>query len=114
MTIKEIQRVLDATLFYGKDEHLNQEASTVFASDMMSDVLAFGDEHTILVTGLCNPQVVRTAEIMDICCIIQVNGKLPNHSIYDLSKEREIVVLCTKHTMFTACGLLYEMGLRGN
>lgn len=114
MTIKQIMKALDATLFYGNDEHLDKEAATVFASDMMSDVLAFADEHTVLITGLCNPQVVRTAEMMDICCIIMVSGKFPNRSIYDLSKEKEIIVLCTPHTMFTTCGILYEKGLRGN
>jgi hypothetical protein len=52
--------------------------------------------------------------MMDICCIIMVSGKFPNRSIYDLSKEKEIIVLCTPHTMFTTCGILYEKGLRGN
>lgn len=113
MTIKEIKNTLDATLFYGKDEHLEQQAASVFASDMMSDVLAFASEHTVLITGLCNPQVVRTAEMMDICCIIMVSGKLPDQNIYSLSKEKEIVVLCTQLPMFTVCGVLYEKGLRG-
>ncbi len=112
MTIRKIQELLDADVLLG-NELLDKNADFVFSSDMMSDVLAFADEQSILITGLCNPQVVRTAEMLDIICIIFVRGKLPDAHTLEMAKERKIVVLGTSHKMFTTCGILYENGLRG-
>lgn len=112
MTIKEIQALLDADILYG-GELLEKDASFVFSSDMMSDVLAYAEEHSILITGLCNPQVVRTAEMLDIVCIIFVRGKKPDEHILQLAKEKEIAILATTHHMFTTCGILYANGLLG-
>ena len=61
MTIKEMQKVLDARFLYG-EELADLDAQYVFSADMMSDVLAFCGKCSVLITGLCNPQVVRTAE----------------------------------------------------
>ncbi len=113
MTLHEIKQLLNAEVLCGND-CLEREAGGVFSSDMMSDVLAFGEGHSILVTGLCNPQVVRTAEMMDIYCVIFASEKQPNLQIIKLAEEKEIVVLTTNLPIFTTCGLLYESGLRGN
>ncbi|MDD3140495.1 MAG: DRTGG domain-containing protein [Lachnospiraceae bacterium] len=112
MTINEIKVILDATVLYGEDL-LNRDATFVFSSDMMSDVLAFARDQSVLITGLCNPQVVRTAEMLDIVCIIFVRGKRPNEQILQLAKEKKIAVLGTTHHMFTTCGILYNNGLLG-
>lgn len=112
MTIKEMQKLLDAEVLFG-DELQDLEASSVFSSDMMSDVLAYADECSILITGLCNPQVVRTAEMLDIACIIFVRGKMPDANIIALAQGKGMAILATKHYMFTTCGILYEHGLRG-
>ena len=82
-------------------------------SDMMSDVLAFVKDQSVLITGLCNPQVIRTAEMMDIICICFVRGKQPDEAMIALAREKGIVLLTTTLRMFTACGMLYESGLRG-
>ena len=106
MTIREMQKVLDAKFLYGEElEDLDVEF--VFSADMMSDVLAYGSKCSVLITGLCNPQVVRTAEMLDIVCIIFVRGKMPDENMLALA------VLATDHYMFTTCGMLYEHGLRG-
>lgn len=112
MTINEMKILIDATVLYG-DALLNRDASFVFSSDMMSDVLAFAKDQSVLITGLCNPQVVRTAEMLDIVCIIFVRGKCPSEQILALAKEKKIAVLGTKHHMFTTCGILYNNGLLG-
>ena len=80
---------------------------------MMSDVLAFVKEQAVMLTGLVNPQVVRTAEMMDMKCIVFVRGKRPDMSMIELAQERDIVLVCTKMEMFSSCGKLYEKGLRG-
>ena len=70
-------------------------------------------DQAVLVTGLNNPQVVRTADMMDMICIVFVRGKKPDGAILQLAVDRGIAVLATKLPMFAACGLLYEKGLRG-
>ena len=77
------------------------------------DVLAFVKDQPVLLTGLCNPQVIRTAEMMDIMCLVFVRGKRPDEKMIELARERGICLLATPHTMFTACGILYKAGLVG-
>lgn len=112
MTVRDVKEILGAQVISGK-EFLDREAHTGCGSDMMSDVLAFVKEQCVLLTGLCNLQVVRTAEMMDVVCIVFVRGKRPDESMIELANEREIPLLCTGHRMFSACGLLYQNGLRG-
>ena len=106
MTIKGVAEILECDVF-SCEENLENEVRTVCGSDMMSDVLAFSKDRAVLLTGLLNPQVVRTAEMMDIICIVFVRGKTPNDGIIDLAKEKGIVILSTKERMFEACGRLY-------
>lgn len=112
MTIKDVMEILKARVICG-EEYLEREVHTACGADMMSDVLAFVKDQSVLLTGLCNPQVIRTAEMMDIVCIVFVRGKIPDEHMITLANEREIPLLCTGHRMFTTCGMLYEEGLRG-
>jgi predicted transcriptional regulator len=111
MTIREIKELLDAEVCCC--ENPDVDILSACGSDMMSDVLAYVKEQAVLLSGLVNPQVVRTAEMMDMQCIVFVRGKKPDESIIELAKDREIVLLSTGYPMFTACGMLYEKGLRG-
>ena len=112
MKISEIQTILSADLICG-EEFIENEVHTACGSDMMSDVLAYVKEQAVLLSGLVNPQVVRTAEMMDMKCIVFVRGKQPDEDMIELAVERDIVLLGTKLEMFTACGLLYKNGLKG-
>ena len=112
MTVKEIIDILDGRIIYGEDL-LDREVFTACGSDMMSDVLAYVKEQAVLLSGLVNPQVVRTAEMMDMQCIVFVRGKRPDDSIIGLARDRDIVLLSTQYPMFASCGMLYEKGLRG-
>ena len=112
MTVKDVQDVLGARVLVGED-HLDREVRSACGSDMMSDVLAFSKDHSVLLTGLCNPQVIRTAEMLDIVCIIFVRGKKPDETILKRADERDLIVLETGHRMFSACGMLYQAGLHG-
>ena len=107
MTVKDVREILGARVLTG-EEYLDREVRSACGSDMMSDVLAFSKDHSILLTGLCNPQVIRTAEMLDIVSIIFVRGKKPDDSILEMAKERDLIVLATGHRMFSACGMLYE------
>lgn len=112
MIVNEVVEALKARYITG-EELKDREVHAACGSDMMSDVLAFMKDQAVLLTGLCNPQVIRTAEMMDIVCIVFVRGKTPDPIMIEMAKEREIVLLSTGHRMFSACGLLYEKGLRG-
>lgn len=112
MKVNEIKEILNAEIICGED-FLDKEVFAACGSDMMSDVLAYVKEQAVLLSGLVNPQVVRTAEMMDMHCIVFVRGKQPDQGIVDLARDRDIVLLSTKQTMFESCGLLYENGLRG-
>ncbi len=112
MKVRELVEILDGRVVYGED-FLDRDVYTACGSDMMSDVLAFVKEQAVMLTGLVNPQVVRTAEMMDMKCIVFVRGKKPDIAMIDLAQEREIPLIGTELEMFTACGKLYEAGLRG-
>ena len=112
MKISEIKSILNAELICG-EEFIENEVFTACGSDMMSDVLAYVKEQAVLLSGLVNPQVVRTAEMMDMKCIVFVRGKRPDMDMIELAEQRDIVLLGTRLEMFTACGLLYKNGLKG-
>ncbi|MEF9969186.1 MAG: DRTGG domain-containing protein [Ruthenibacterium sp.] len=112
MTIKQIMDALDAQLLTVHAD-LEREVHAACGSDMMSDVLAYVKDQAVLVTGLNNPQVVRTADMMDIVCIVFVRGKNPDEMLIKMAEEREIAVLATTKPMFVTCGILYQNGLHG-
>ena len=112
MKVYEIKEILDAEVICG-EEFMDRDVYTACGSDMMSDVLAYVKEQAVLLSGLVNPQVVRTAEMMDMQCIVFVRGKKPDDGIIELARERDIVLMTTKQPMFASCGMLYEKGLRG-
>lgn len=89
----------------------DREYNYAFASDLMSDVLALADNTTVLITGLNNPQVIRTAEMLDISLIILVRGKKPSEETLAIANETNITILTTDLIMFETCGKLYESGL---
>ena len=112
MRLSQVRDILGAEVLCGEDK-LELEVLSACGSDFMSDVLAYVKNQALLLTGMVNPQVVRTAEMMDMKCIIFVRGKTPGEDILDLAREREIVVMRSGMRMFIACGLLYSRGLAG-
>ena len=109
MKICEIIKVLDAEILSGND--MDMEILSACGSDLMSDVMAYVKENVLLLTGLVSPQVIRTAEMMDIKAVVFVRGKNPGKAVLDLAAETGMIVLSTKNPMFLACGKLYNAGL---
>ena len=110
MKIKEIATLVSAVIAAGQSAE-NEDCIKIFASDLMSDVLAFAKDEDILISGLCNPQVVRTAALLDMRCIILVRGKVPTDEILGLCNKKEIAILTTELGMHEVCGILYAHGL---
>ena len=112
MKIVTIKELLDAKVLCG-EENLGKHVYSAFGCDLMSDVLAYVNDQAVLITGLVNPQVIRTALMMDMVCILFVRSKLPSEEMLDLARESGIVVLSTDKTLYTASGILYSNGLIG-
>ncbi|MBE6022757.1 MAG: hypothetical protein E7231_05935 [Cellulosilyticum sp.] len=112
MELIKIQTLLNAQVWAG-EENLESEVYSACGCDLMSDVLAFAKEKIVLLTGLINLQVIRTAEMLDIKAIVFVRGKQPTQDMIDLANERGIVLLSTLMPLYPACGILYEAGLQG-
>lgn len=112
MTINDIKNHLDAQVLCG-EEYLDKEVFSACGSDMMSDVLAYVKDQAVLLTGLMNAQVIRTAEMMDMICVVFIRNKKPSEEIIELARESGIAVLSSSKRMYEACGILYSCGLRG-
>ena len=113
MKISTIKDLLEADVICF-EEGLSRHVYSACGSDMMSDVLAYVKDQAVLITGLLNAQVVRTAEMMDMNCIVFVRSKMPTAEIIALAEDSGIVVLSTNKRMYEACGILYSNGLVGN
>ena len=111
MTIAEAVKLLDGQFFCG-EENAEMEVVSACGADLMSDVMAFVKDRVLLLTGLVNPQVIRTAELLDIRSILFVRGKVPGRDMIEMAEQSEIILAGTKLPMFLSCGKLYEAGLR--
>ena len=110
MKIKDIQHLLDAKLLCHGD-NLDKEVTSAFGCDLMSDVLAYVKDQSVLLTGLVNPQVIRTAVMLDMVCVVFVRSKTPTEEILALAEESGIVVMSTTKTLYESSGILYSNGL---
>ena len=110
MKLREIAALLQASVL-SAEEMLDTEVQNAFCCDMMSDVLAFATNQSVLITGLLNPQVVRTAMMLDMHCIVFINGKEPTPEIVSLADANDIVIMVTQESMFRAAGRLFDTGL---
>lgn len=111
MKLKEIAQIVEGKILT-KTVDLEREVFTACGSDMMSDVLAFVKHQSVLLTGLNNPQAIRTAQMMDMLCVVFVRGKVPSEQIIEMGEQNNIAIISTDKTMFVACGLLYMNGLK--
>ena len=110
MKLIDIVEILGLEAIIAGDDQL--EIMTACGADLMSDVLAFTQEKSLLLTGLTNPQVVRTAEMIDIKVIIFVRGKRPLAATVELAREKGISLYLSARSMFACCGILYQNGLQ--
>lgn len=113
MKLREIIPLIDGRLI-SKKANLDVDVDYGAAADLMSDVLAFAKTNAVILTGLTNSQVIRTAEMADAAAVVFVRGKLPAEETIKLAEEKGILLIACKYTMFEACGKLYERGLRGS
>ena len=113
MKISTLKELLDAEVICC-EENVGKHVYSACGCDLMSDVLAYVKDQAVLLTGLVNSQVIRTAVMMDMLCIVFVRSKEPTKEMIELAKESGIVILTTDKRLYEACGLLYSNGLVGN
>ncbi len=113
MKISTMQNLLEAKVLCC-EENVDKTVYSACGCDLMGDVLAYVKDQAVLLTGLVNPQVIRTAVMMDMVCIVFVRSKIPSEEMLSLAKESGIVVMTTDKRLYEACGLLYSNGLVGN
>ncbi|BCV25805.1 MAG TPA: hypothetical protein GXX50_06635 [Firmicutes bacterium] len=112
MKLAEVVRILQAEVLVPVPD-MEREVLSACGADLMSDVLAFIKERTLLLTGLTNPQVIRTAEIIDLAGIVFVRGKRPGPDVLELARAQNLPVFLTRFPMYESCGLLFQAGLGG-
>ncbi|UCF06941.1 MAG: PucR family transcriptional regulator ligand-binding domain-containing protein [bacterium] len=112
MTLREIAELLDAEVLVGEDK-LDMEIERVCVTDLMSEALVFSQPGALLLTGLTNPQTVRTAEVAELRAVCFVRGRRPPDETIELAREKGIPLLCTPVLMYDSCGLLYNRDLQG-
>ncbi len=113
MKISTIKELLDAEVLCCEDS-LSRHVYSACGCDLMSDVLAYVKDQAVLMTGLVNPQVIRTAVMMDMVCVVFVRSKEPTEEMLELAKEAGIVIMTSEKRLYEACGILYSNGLVGN
>jgi predicted transcriptional regulator len=112
MKLSEVLAIIDGRIITA-NPNPDLEVTMGCGADLMSDVLAFTHDGTLLLTGLTNPQVVRTAEMAGIRAIVFVRGKIPPPETIALAEERAIPLIASRYTLFETSGRLFEAGLPG-
>lgn len=111
MILREIAELLDAKVVCG-EARLDEDFDCVFASDLMSDILTLEEHNPLIITGLCTNQTIRTCEMGNLSVIIFVRKKKPSPEIIELAEDNEMVLMECDYSMFKACGILYQNGLK--
>jgi len=110
LQFEDLLRILEAEVISG-DGWLPDRISTVYGSDLMSDILSHSKPNSLLLTGLLNPQTIRTAEMVEIVAICFIHDKSPHRETIKLAKMNELPLIKTRFSMFEACGKLFAAGL---
>lgn len=110
MNVEELIHIVDGKLVTHAS-NLIREIKGGCGADLMSDVLASIQPEAVLLTGLCNPQVIRTAQMADVAAVVLVRGKQPPQETVDLANRENIPLISTPYGMFELCGRLYQAGL---
>lgn len=102
MKVKMIKNVLEASVLVGEDK-LDTMIEHVYASDLMSDVLAFGKPRSILLTGLATQQAIISAHMAEFDGVVFVRGKKPKDGSAKFAQENNLILLSTDLDMYDAC-----------
>jgi hypothetical protein len=110
MNLKDVVELVNGMLL-NPEVDMNIKIRGGCGADLMSDVLASSQPKAVLLTGLTNPQVVRTAQIAEFRAIIFVRGKQPQAETIAIATQENIPLITSPFGMFELCGRLHRAGL---
>jgi predicted transcriptional regulator len=105
ITLKDVMTGINGELLT-PESPLGLECPKIFASDLMSDVLASAEPGSFLLTGLANPHVISTCSVADVAAVVFVQGKRPNANVVEQARSKNLPLIATKLPMFEACSLI--------
>ena len=112
MKLLEVRDILSASVMAG-NENMEMVVKACAASDLMSELLMGSGENVLVLSGLNNIQLIRTCLISGFSALALVGDKKPDDAMISQATEHHLILLCTPFSMFTACGKLFQAGLRG-
>ena len=112
MTVFDIVKSFALETRAGK-EHLNEEVTGGYASDLLSDVIAHSHKGNIWVTIQTHPNIVAVAIMKELAGIILAGGREPDSDTLKKAEEEEIPILVSPLFAFEVVGKLYQMGISG-
>jgi predicted transcriptional regulator len=113
VTLNEIADILEATIIVQPSDLEDLNIQSACSADLMSDVLFYHAPNSLLITGLTQSSVIRTADIASIKAIVFAFNKMPDAQTIELARQKKIPLLGTSLCMYTASGKLYAAGLKG-
>ena len=112
LTLRRIREILDGEIICG-EQFADRTVGSACGCDLMSDVLAFTRPGSVLLTGLTNSQVIRTAEMLDLKGVVFVRSKKPDERTVKMAEALQLVLILSPHPLYESCGRLYVSGLGG-
>lgn len=112
MTLKRVCEILDGEIVC-REELADAKVASACGCDLMSDVLAFTRPGSVLLTGLTNAQVIRTAEMLDLKAVVFVRSKRPDERTIKMAESLQLVLILSPYPLYESCGRLYAAGLGG-
>ncbi len=110
MKLEQIVKIIHGTVL-NPQVSISREVRGGCGADLMSDVLASVKPDAILLTGLTNMQVIRTAQMADVRAVVLVRGKISQPEMLELATQENIPVISSPYGMFELCGRLHQAGL---
>jgi predicted transcriptional regulator len=110
VTLHQIKDILEAKVIIDSTD-MDMDIQSACSADMMSTVMYYHTANSLLITGLVQPSVVRTADMAGIKAIVFVLDKKPDENIIGIAREKKIPLMTTSYCMYTASGKLFQAGV---
>jgi predicted transcriptional regulator len=110
LIVQDIVSALSVQVVAGAD-HLNNQVSGGYASDLLSCVMAGAKAGDIWVTLQSHPNVVAVADLLNLAAVVITEGTQPNAETVSRADEKGIPVLLAQQNTFDTVGSLIALGI---
>lgn len=112
MKLTELIQKLNLNVRSAKAQ-LDREVTGGYASDLLSDVLAHGEEGNLWITLQIHQNIVGVASMKDLAGIILVNNREPEPETLEKAEAEGLPIMVTEMPTFELVGKLYSLGIVG-